>query len=675
MVNHQKILGWIHVGLGGGSFLIGLAIFAGVLLEKPYSSNTAAFVAGLLSWFSVAIFLPSLAAGIGLFKGKRWARFLMIGISVEFLFAPPLGTALGAYGLWTLLSKQPDTQTQGAELPAQRSHIDPSRKGVLLALASVAAAFITVLGAGFLLSRQHVRVAPMNYAFGVIAALAIGALALTIASLLGVPIGKRSLLARRSPIAPQIDRAPATSVSQLSEAAKAAYANNPELTMTCPHLQPLERAMRAAGIAVVPTYRSVVRAACRIHRRALQRTFPLGETVIYREFFEAERHIEDIPIARVQCTPCLSWIEVLHPYESNRQTQWFPTAPEPLTLITEHTAPSHSAVTVIACSPTGRLAAIASGIYNDPTDFLVWDTEHCKPVLQLPAHGVIRSIAWTADEKILVTGRGILWTQGQGSPGESIFVWDAQTGKELHRFGADLFGVRGIAISADGRTLLASGMLGKTAAEGSTLDLWDLHSGKLLMRLARVDMLPSETLPFFSSVALTPDGSLAIAACDRYTLPVPLRQRGNANLPPWWYRGVRAWKLPGAQEVDLIPQAGPVRTISLSQDGTKLFFSGMRFGVWSLTTRSMLWDKINGYDTGFAASPDCKLIARGTGYKEDNHGPYVDAGVELYDGSTGELLSYGDHRTPPAALAFSSATKLVSGGSEGDLRFWRWTPE
>lgn len=89
----------------------------------------------------------------------------------------------------------------------------------------------------------------------------------------------------------------------------------------------------------------------------------------------------------------------------------------------------------------------------------------------------------------------------------------------------------------------------------------------------------------------------------------------------------------------------------------------------------MLWDKINGYDTGIAASLDCKLVARGTGYKEDNHGPYVDAGVELYDGGTGELLSYGDHRTPPQAVALTSETTLASGGPEGDLRFWRWKPE
>jgi len=675
MVRHQKILGWIHVGLSGASLLAGLVILTGVLLEKPYSSYAAAFVAGLLSWLSVAIFFPSLAAGVGLLKGKRWARFLMIGVSIEFLFAPPFGTALGAYGLWTMLSKQ--TEVPGAELPAQRFRVDPRQKGVLLAIAGVAAAFITVLGGGFLLSREHVSSVPMNNTFGVIASLAIVALALAIARLLGVPIGKRGLLAtaQRSPIAPQVHRTPALPVSQLAETVRAAYASNPELTMTCPHLQPLERAMRAAGIAVVPTSKSVVRAACRIHRRALQSMFPLGQTVTYREFFEAERHIEDIPIARVQCTPCLSWIEVLHPYESNRQTQWFPLAPTPLTLIAERPTASRIDVTAIVCSPSGRLAAVASGSYNDPTEFVVWDTEACKPIRRLPPHGVIRSIAWSSDEKILVTGRGILRTQGQGSPGESIFVWDGETGKQLHRFGADLFGVRGIAISADGRTLLASGMLGETAAEGSTLDLWELHSGRLLARFARVDVLPAESLPVFSAVALTLDGWLAVAACDRYTLPAAPRRRDSSKLPPWWYRGVRAWNLADGQELDLIPQGGPVRTVSLSQDGTKLFFSGTRFGVWNLTTRSMLWDKINGYETGIVASLDCKLVARGTGYKEDNHGPYVDATVELYDGSTGELLSYGGHRTPPAAVAFSAGTELVSGGLEGDLRFWRWKPE
>ena len=84
-------------------------------------------------------------------------------------------------------------------------------------------------------------------------------------------------------------------------------------------------------------------------------------------------------------------------------------------------------------------------------------SQPCERVVALAPHGVIRSIAWSPDERTLITGRGVLWTGGQGSPGPSLFVWDAASGRAQLQFGGDLFGVRGIALSPDGRTLLASG--------------------------------------------------------------------------------------------------------------------------------------------------------------------------------------------------------------------------
>jgi hypothetical protein len=193
-------------------------------------------------------------------------------------------------------------------------------------------------------------------------------------------------------------------------------------------------------------------------------------------------------------------------------------------------------VTAIACSPQGQFIAVAAG-----TEFLIFDSARSKPVQRLQPHGAIRSIAWI-DEEILVTGQGVPWFLGfHGGPGiagPSIFVWNGVTGAELLRFGSDLFGVRGIAVSPDGRTLLVSGRLGKTDAEGSSLDLWEVSSGRLLVRLARVDPPVHETLPFFTGVAFTPDGSIALAGCDRYTVPAHLRTRDRPELPAWWRRAI-----------------------------------------------------------------------------------------------------------------------------------------
>lgn len=331
MIRHLKILAWIHVVMGGGVLLLGIAILVDVLLQRPYSSYAVGFIFGMFLWLS-ALFIPSLVGGLGLLRTKRWARFLIIGVSVEFLFAAPIGTALGAYGLWTLLNRE--TESIFGTQPAWQFSIDHRQRGLLLAMVSVAAAFVLVLGGIFLLFRRPLAAIPMNGTFGVIAGLALVAIAFGIARLLGIPIGKRRvptkrILPRGQQVIPAGQGIPPVVVPQLSEDAKMAYGNNPNATITCVHLQPFERAMRAAGIVVVPIAESRVKAQCRIHRRSLERQFPLREPVIYREFFVAERYAEDFPVARLQCTPCLSWIEVLHPYECNQSTRGFRLRPNP----------------------------------------------------------------------------------------------------------------------------------------------------------------------------------------------------------------------------------------------------------------------------------------------------------------------------------------------------------
>jgi WD40 repeat protein len=663
---HVKILAWIHIVMGGGLLLVALALLASVFVEGPEYTHTLPFLLGLFSWLAIGLLIPCLTGGIGLLRKKRWARALIIFVSVGFLFAFPVGTALGAYGLWVLLKRE--TEPALAPRPASSSRIDQPRRRLLLAMLSVAAAFVLVVGGGFLLARSRARIA-MNGTLGIVAGVALVAASFVIARLLGIPTGGTATVRHAVSAVPEnFPHYP-----QVSGELGITYANDPNMTITCTHLQPFERAMRAAGITVTPGGKSIVAAHCRIHRRGLEGPFKLPESVVYREYFLAERYNEDIPMARLQCTPCGSWISVLHPVECHLSTPWFPAAPAPMLLTAEHSFGSPSAVTAIACSPQGQFIAVAGG-----TEFLIFDSAQSRPLQRLlPPHGGIHCIAWI-DEKILVTGQGVPWFRGfyggQGIAGPSIFVWNAATGTELMRFGSDLFGVRGIAASPDGRTLLASGRLGKTDAEGSSLDLWEISSGRLLRRLARVEPPAREMLPFFTGVAFTPDGSIALAACDRYTTPAHLRPRERAELPAWWHRGVRAFRLSDGQELDLTRLYNPIRSISVSYDGTKLMFYGARFGMWDLTNGSLIWDQGNGYEIGIAASSDCRLVARGTGYQPEEHSPYIDTAVELYDGRNGELLSVGAHDVPPAAIAFSSDGSLVASDG-GKLRFWHWTPD
>lgn len=326
MLRHLTILAWIHVVFGGGLLLLGLAILIGVFLERPYSSYAASFIVGMFFWFSTALFIPSLAGGLGLLRKKGWARFLIIGVSVEFLFAVPIGTALGAYGLWTLLHRETESIFAGQSAP--QMPIGKRQKGILLAMLGVAAAFVLVLGGGFLLSRRPIAGIPMNGTFGAIAGLALVGIAFLLARLLGIPIGRIRLRRKPAVVAGQRGGPLASAAFRVSDDLKNAYASNPHMTITCPHLQPFEQAMRAAKIAVVPIFESCAKAHCRIHRPGLERQFALHEPVIYREFFEAERYMEDSPLARLLCTEDhSSWIEVLHPYVCNHSTPWFPAPP------------------------------------------------------------------------------------------------------------------------------------------------------------------------------------------------------------------------------------------------------------------------------------------------------------------------------------------------------------
>ena len=59
-------------------------------------------LAGFLGLFS----LPSLITGYGLLNFKPWARIVGIVLSAISLINIPIGTIIGAYGLWVLLSKE-----------------------------------------------------------------------------------------------------------------------------------------------------------------------------------------------------------------------------------------------------------------------------------------------------------------------------------------------------------------------------------------------------------------------------------------------------------------------------------------------------------------------------------------------------------------------------------------
>ena len=107
MRDHLKILGWLYAASGGVTLLVAAVI--GTLLGAVGVASAAAAVGivGFVVALIVAVIaLPSLICGWGLLNYKPWARTLGIVLSVLQLPSFPVGTALGAYGLWVLLNDE-----------------------------------------------------------------------------------------------------------------------------------------------------------------------------------------------------------------------------------------------------------------------------------------------------------------------------------------------------------------------------------------------------------------------------------------------------------------------------------------------------------------------------------------------------------------------------------------
>jgi len=120
-----------------------------------------------------------------------------------------------------------------------------------------------------------------------------------------------------------------------SPAERTAYFENPKATVTCAHLQPIERAMRKAGVEVRlgnSEYSPIIKAACRIREAELTRVFQLPPAVHYRQGYSPERYEFDNPWADIICGYCEKsdrvrcQISVLHPDQCREDTPWFPGA-------------------------------------------------------------------------------------------------------------------------------------------------------------------------------------------------------------------------------------------------------------------------------------------------------------------------------------------------------------
>ena len=111
MSSHIKILGWLHIAFGVFGLLAALGIFASSVFGALFSGSLVGLLGGAIGGAFAAIIavifaIPGLIAGYGLLQRAPWARTLTIILSIFSLLRWPIGTIVGVYGLWVLLSSE-----------------------------------------------------------------------------------------------------------------------------------------------------------------------------------------------------------------------------------------------------------------------------------------------------------------------------------------------------------------------------------------------------------------------------------------------------------------------------------------------------------------------------------------------------------------------------------------
>jgi hypothetical protein len=118
MKSHVRLLAALEIAFGALGILAALGcllLFGGIaaLVGVADSSDGKLIAIPVLGAVGTVIFciiailsLPELIAGIGLWRERQWGRVLSIIVCALGLFNVPIGTLVGVYGLWVLLSSE-----------------------------------------------------------------------------------------------------------------------------------------------------------------------------------------------------------------------------------------------------------------------------------------------------------------------------------------------------------------------------------------------------------------------------------------------------------------------------------------------------------------------------------------------------------------------------------------
>lgn len=117
MHTHVKVVAVLYIALGAMNLLAALLVgfgmgLAGTIVGMSGDPDAAGALPIIgVTGTAVVVFLlllslPMIITGAGLLRHREWARIAGIVIAALAIFHFPFGTAIGIYGLWTLLNNE-----------------------------------------------------------------------------------------------------------------------------------------------------------------------------------------------------------------------------------------------------------------------------------------------------------------------------------------------------------------------------------------------------------------------------------------------------------------------------------------------------------------------------------------------------------------------------------------
>ena len=115
MIDHKKTLAYLYIGFNLFTLALCLLIYSiyaggmttlGILNDDSTLITVTGIIGFVLFMILLITTLPGIIAGFGLLKNKSWAKAVSLIIALMYLIAVPVGTILGIYALWVLLSDE-----------------------------------------------------------------------------------------------------------------------------------------------------------------------------------------------------------------------------------------------------------------------------------------------------------------------------------------------------------------------------------------------------------------------------------------------------------------------------------------------------------------------------------------------------------------------------------------